>query len=162
MTDYPFGKQEKEYSIYEEPKPVYCQKCNCTGFILMQVKKEGYERVVAGRCSCGNGDRLSKRILAFDHLMNRLGFQEYEIMDQERPMQLEEIRYEELIEKTQLTFKGIVTKRCAKCRNDYRIEYKKETPIARIIEVHEYCKDRENNLCSLCFYKKGKNRGYWE
>lgn len=155
-------KDQQEYTVREEPKPVCCNKCNCTGFILSRVKREGYDGTKTGRCSCENGNRKSPKILSYDELQNRLGFQGYEFVAEQALGEMEEMVYEDVIKLNQLNFKGMVVKKCLKCGEEYRVEHYKEIPIAWIIEIHEYCKERKNNLCSLCWYNKGKNLGHWE
>jgi hypothetical protein len=148
---------EKDYI-----KPTYCNRCNCTGFVFQTIKKGEIERDVVYRCSCPNGDKKSKKIRSIKSLEAELGAD----LAGSAEGKLFKAEYKELLEDPAKNFRGIVQFECEKCGGPYTLEFKKETPVKKIIEIHEGCLGPYNleidHLCDICRYEKGREIGLWE
>ena len=142
------------YKQSNKRKPVYCEKCNSTGWRWLDwVDKDGKKREQAFRCDCENGDRLSHRIYTYSEAKVKLG------IPNEKPLNLELVDYTMVkADPSQVFEDGACVKNfCSRCGNPYYVNFEGKTTGRQILE----CYEGGLNLCDVCYKREGIYRGYF-
>ena len=144
-----FGKS------YQDQKPIYCEKCNSTGWRFLDwIEKDGTKREQGFRCDCENGRRLSHKIHTYSEVRVKLGIPPQKAPDLILKDYIEDIK----ADPSQVFEDGVcVRNSCKKCGNPYYVNFKGKTTARQVLD----CYEGGRNLCDTCHAKEGEKLGYW-
>jgi hypothetical protein len=129
---------------------VFCGLCNMTGIVLTESK--GFD--VAYRCSCPNGDKVSKKIRQFSEVAGR-----FQAPPDETRRPIVPLEAIDAIPKDLVFAEGVlVEKTCGRCWAPYRFEHRRRMTAKSLKEFHS----ESPALCDTCYKEQGKEMGLWK
>lgn len=133
-------------------KPVFCKKCNSTGFIIVAIQREKHSHDIAYRCDCENGKRLCDKMMTYEEAKVK-----HELMDDILP-DIQRINIQDIDPLE--TYENIkVIKKCINCRKSYTVCYNRRVSGGEILLQDQ---KSPKKYCDSCLKEKGREVGLWQ